>query len=992
MNRLLTAVMSTFLVLVTLPDVLAQEDSWPRTLPLDQGTMTIYPLQVDSKNGDIIQFRAALAYRETPDAEPVFGAGWFESRVEIDTASQVVHPGNLKVTQTRFPAGTDDVQAELEKVLANEASSWNLDFTVAELQAALNQAEAESLAVQNLNTAPPKIVYRDHPALLVSLDGDPVLREIENSEYKAVINTPYPLIYDGKSYYLNAAKDVWYRAGKATGPYQFDANPPASIAVLVQPDEEETAEATATEVVTAANAPEIVVSTEPAELIVTEGPAAFVPLVDDLLVLQNSDDDVFMHVGSQQYYVPLAGRWYHSKSLNGPWEYQAADTLPAAFAKIPKNSDQADSRVYVAGTEEAREAVLDAQVPKTAAVARGEVDIDVQYDGNPDFDEVDGTDMQFAKNTGSTVIESNGLYYLVEDGVWYVSAYPDGPWQVADYRPQQVASIMPTSPVYNVKYVYVYDSTPDVVYVGYTPGYLGSYVYYDTIFYGSGWNYRPWVSPYYYYPRFSTFGWNVRYDSWYGWSFGFGWAWGPFSASYYPGGYWHNNHYWHNRYYSYWGPRGYRPHHYARNDYRRHGRGDYAHRGRGHGDRGYGDDDRYGSDRGDRGAGYRQRDDNLYRDGRQRALIADSRDTARRTPGDGRSSDGPNRMGYTAPDSANGKKSANKGRRGDRVEPVSSRNLNVQSGVQDQPGAGMNPAGRNRTEPVTASELGNKARNRDREFAGKSGKSRDQTEPVRAADLSNKARLRDQQSSDRKTTDQNRIEPVRASDLSNKAQRRDRNDSGRKSQGVDRTEPARIADSSYKAGSNDRKNSGKNSGSRSRTEPVQNSRLIAENPEQVSQRKVQEPSSRSRSEPGDTPVNKSRNRAKPAPDRNKPDSRIADQPVARKGRNGQSGVTTSEAPQRTARNDNAPIPLPQYRTRNDNAPQRSERVATGRDSAPRQAASQPVAARQPAPSSKRGNSAPVRNAPQSGGFQSRGQRSQSTADGGNRRGSTRDKG
>ncbi len=61
------------------------------------------------------------------------------------------------------------------------------------------------------------------------------------------------------------------------------------------------------EKVTAANAPEIVVATTPTELIVTEGPAAFVPLVDDLLVLSNTSDDVFMHISTQQYYVVLAG-------------------------------------------------------------------------------------------------------------------------------------------------------------------------------------------------------------------------------------------------------------------------------------------------------------------------------------------------------------------------------------------------------------------------------------------------------------------------------------------------------------------------------------------------------------------------------------------------------------------------------------------------------------------------------------------------------------
>ena len=374
------------------------------------------------------------------------------------------------------------------------------------------------------------------------------------------------------------------------------------------------------EPVTAANAPEIVVSTDPAELIVSEGPAAFVPLVDDLLVLQNSDDDVFMHVSSQKFYIVLAGRWYRSSSLTGPWTYQAADKLPGAFADIPRDSNQADSRVYVAGTEEAKDAILDAQVPQTAAVKRGEADIEVQYDGEPVYQAVDGTDLVYIQNTGSTVLVSGGLYYLVEEGVWYVSSSSTGPWQVSDHRPEQVDTILPTSPVYNTKYVHVYDSTPSVVYVGYTPGYTGSYVYRNSIFYGTGWYHRPWVSPYYYYPRVSTWGFNVSYNSWNGWNFGLSWGWGPFSVNYYSGGYWHRNQYWHHRHHGRWGPGRYRgrpAHHgrghnrYARNDHRGGGRGGYD-----------GGRDRGGNSR-PRGDGQNH---NLYRDGSQRARVANTRD------------------------------------------------------------------------------------------------------------------------------------------------------------------------------------------------------------------------------------------------------------------------------------------------------------------------------------------------------------------------------
>ena len=627
MNRLLLSIFWMFATVAGIPSVFAQDNDWPRTVPLNQGMVTIYSPQIDEMSEDTIQYRAALAYRATAGAEPVFGAGWFESPVTIDSANRIVHPTEFRLTETRFPEGTDNIQPELAAVLAQQSPDWNLDFSVDELDSALKTAEAETGAV---NTAPPEIIYRDHPALLISIDGKPVLRDIENSTLEAVINTPYPLISDGKYYYLNAAKDVWYRARKATGPYQFEPTPPTTIATMVNANDEATAQEEPSEPITAANAPEIVISTEPAELIVSEGPAAFVPLVDDLLVLQNSDDDVFMHVSSQKFYIVLAGRWYQASSLTGPWTYQAADNLPAAFANIPRDSNQADSRVYVAGTQEAKDAILDAQVPQTAAVKRGEADIEVQYDGEPVYQAVDGTDLVYIQNTGSTVLVSGGLYYLVEEGVWYVSSSSNGPWQVSDHRPEQVDTILPTSPVYNTKYVHVYDSTPSVVYVGYTPGYTGSYVYRNSIFYGTGWYYRPWVSPYYYYPRVSTWGFNVNYNSWSGWNFGLSWGWGPFSVNYYSGGYWHHNQYWHHRHHGRWGPGRYRgrPVHHGRghNRYANNGYRGNDHRGGGRGAGGRG-----GNDGGrDRGGNSRPRGDgqnnNLYRDDSQRARVANTRD------------------------------------------------------------------------------------------------------------------------------------------------------------------------------------------------------------------------------------------------------------------------------------------------------------------------------------------------------------------------------
>lgn len=541
---------------ITLP-AWSQVIDWPRDLDIKSGTLTTYQPQVDSLKGDVLSFRAAVAYKDAAGSEPVFGAAWFESRVEIDREERTVHMVELDVTGMRFPEGSEHVQGELQAFIEEGLPGWDIDFSLDALLTSLEASEQEIAAASDLKMDPPDIVYRDHPALLVYIDGDPVMQEIENSNYQAVINTPYPVIYDGKnSYYLNAAENVWYVANNVLGPWKYDGKPPDDISRMVNQEEDgEPSE----EKITADNAPEIVVSTKPTELIVSEGKPDFQPLVDDLLVLKNSQSDIFMHVSEQDYYIVLSGRWYSAKSLNGPWTFKPSDELPGAFSEIPADSQQADSRVFVAGTDEAREAVMDAQIPQTAAVQKGPVDLEVTYDGDPSFESIDGTSLEYAINTASTVLKSGSNYYLVEDAVWYIATSASGPWSVAESRPATVEAIPPESPVYNVKYVYVYETTPEVVYVGYTPGYTGSYVYNTTIVYGTGWYYRPWVSPYYYFPRYGTWGFHISYNPWTGWGFGLSWGWGPFRVGFHSGGYWHRHHRWHHHHHGRWGPGGYRP-------------------------------------------------------------------------------------------------------------------------------------------------------------------------------------------------------------------------------------------------------------------------------------------------------------------------------------------------------------------------------------------------------------------------------------------------
>ena len=190
--------------------------------------------------------------------------------------------------------------------------------------------------------------------------------------------------------------------------------------------------------------------------------------------MSNTDSDVLLHIKSQQHYVLLAGRWYVSAKMEGPWQYVPGEKLPSDFANIPEDAEMGTVLYAVPGTDVAKEAVLDAQIPQTAAVDRKKAKLMVEYDGDPKFENIKGTKMKYATNTGTPVIEVNKEYYACDQAVWFLADKTTGPWQVATSIPNEIYSIPPDSPVYHVTFVRIYYVTEDVVYVGYTPGYTNT--------------------------------------------------------------------------------------------------------------------------------------------------------------------------------------------------------------------------------------------------------------------------------------------------------------------------------------------------------------------------------------------------------------------------------------------------------------------------------------------------------------------------------------
>ncbi len=520
---------------------------WPRTLDTKQGgKIIVYQPQPESLNDGKLTGRAAVSVREIAGNEPIFGAVWYETKLLTDRDTRMATLDNIKITNVKLPGIADSSKIDkLRKFLEAEIPKWKLELSMDALLATIEQEQGTRS--DELKNDPPTMIYKTTPSTLVLIDGEPKVQQDDQLKMQRVINTPFLIVQsnEDKKFYLKGGK-FWYVSGTIKEGWKSTTQLPTTIKQLDQQVKEETKKNATTDVKDDSTPAEIIISTEPAELIQSKGAGVFASIQGTgLLYMSNSEDEIFMDINQQKYYVLLSGRWYIASAMKGPWAFVSSDKLPDDFHKIPEGSAKDNVLSSVAGTNAANEAVMDAQLPQTAKVDRKNATCTVKYDGEPKFEKIEGTNLLLAMNTGSTVIKSGNKYYCVENAVWFESTTAKGPWAVSTERPTDVDQIPATSTAYNVKYVYIYDTSPQYVYVGYTPGYMGCYVYGSTVVYGTGYYYSPWYGPYYY-PRPVTYGFSMHYNPWTGWSMGFHYSTGYFHMSIYGGG-------------GYWGPPMYLP-------------------------------------------------------------------------------------------------------------------------------------------------------------------------------------------------------------------------------------------------------------------------------------------------------------------------------------------------------------------------------------------------------------------------------------------------
>ncbi|WP_194270627.1 autotransporter [Glaciimonas soli] len=529
---------------------IGRESPWPLSITSGSTKLTVFQPQIDSWDG--YHLNARLAVRATSATNPPqnsYGVITVQATTLTDKGTRVVTINQATIVKSDFRSVPAAQSQAWSSAIAQDFAGKSRTIALDRLQQQLAISHAqEKIEGKPLRNVAPEFIFSTTPSMQIYVDGAPTYRAMSGLPYERVINTRALVLRDSSNTYYLKLFDGWMSASALEGPWRVLTNAPANLNTAFK----QASDAHLIDPLTGQSAPDkpgpslktivptIFVVTKPTELIVTNGAPKYVAVAGTHLeYVENTTGHVFKHLPDNQIYVLVSGRWFRAADNHGPWEYVAANALPADFAQIPDDSPVENVKASIAGTQQATDAVIETSVPQTAAVnIAGTTLTPPKFDGTPAFQAIPETALEYVANTSTPIVRVGGsTVYAMQNGVWFTAPSLNGNWTVATSVPAEIYAIPPSSSLYYLTFVRIYEVSGNTVYVGYTPGYQGAYIDPTTgvVVYGTGYAYSPWVGAVWYGDSV-TYGYAaaIAYTPWSGWAygFGFGWYWGAATLAY----------------------------------------------------------------------------------------------------------------------------------------------------------------------------------------------------------------------------------------------------------------------------------------------------------------------------------------------------------------------------------------------------------------------------------------------------------------------------
>jgi len=323
MPRLFSLLALFFALFASIPAFATLE--WPQEIDAPEGTVVIYQPQPEALAGNVLSGRAAIALEPKGQDAPIFGVMWFTAKIDTDRDSDTAIVRDVTVERVNWPDSKDAAEQRFTAIVESAVPETGFEISMERLSASLATAEVVQQSLEELNTEPPEIVFREELAVLLLFDGEPRLSPIEGSSYERALNVPMAVACQkgGKSCWLSSGT-FWYQARDPLGPWAPTSSPPADLLKMMpEPQDSEGAPS---------SPPAVVVATEPTELISTDGKPEWTALTGgELLFVKNTESPWLRELSTGNMYLLLSGRWYRSKTTEGPWIFVKPDELPASY-------------------------------------------------------------------------------------------------------------------------------------------------------------------------------------------------------------------------------------------------------------------------------------------------------------------------------------------------------------------------------------------------------------------------------------------------------------------------------------------------------------------------------------------------------------------------------------------------------------------------------------------------------------------------------------
>jgi hypothetical protein len=203
------------------PASAAYPPSWPKIIDKDGNHVIVYQPQLKSwqKYRTLV---ADTAISITPNGgKQILGIISWRANTIANLSTRMVFIKEIEVLSSRFPYLDPQPEALMQQRVRQIYPTMTFTISIDRMIASLNRSNTPPLQSIPVSPGVPTILVSMSPAIVLTVDGEPIRAPVEGTSLQYVVNTNWDVFYDKSDYFLLDGK-TWLKAKELSGPWRDD--------------------------------------------------------------------------------------------------------------------------------------------------------------------------------------------------------------------------------------------------------------------------------------------------------------------------------------------------------------------------------------------------------------------------------------------------------------------------------------------------------------------------------------------------------------------------------------------------------------------------------------------------------------------------------------------------------------------------------------------------------------------------------------------------